>query len=297
MINLDNDVLNKERRKLFPKIGTLSNRLSLNTMNFLKQQNPFKFYHSFYFKHLKNYEKKQIRLKSSKSVSFLKLLSNAKNYFYSLPIKYDSSNEKQEIKPYTDLELNKLVNNSKINKINKNESTYNVSEINYIDFLKNKALINLYKSLRGNKKLRNINAKKKEENKILLDNNTNKSCFNMYMKNINNKINKTDKDNNNFNFKKLQKLQIKNYNHRYSKELMIEEYKFDKQEYEKKKEEKKFSVEFTKTKVDSLIEDNRNKKSKKNSMTSCDNIYKANIYWSNLRRPIVIYPSNSLIIK
>ena len=206
-------------------------------------------------------------------------------------------NEKKEIKPYTDLELNKFVNNSKINKINKIESTYNVSEINYIDFLKNKALINLYKSLRGNKKLRNINAKKKEENKILLDNNTNKSCFNMYMKNINNKINKTDKDNNNFNFKKLQKLQIKNYNHRYSKELMIEEYKFDKQEYEKKKEEKKFSVEFTKNKIDSLIEDNRNKKSKKNSMNSCDNIYKANIYWSNLRRPIVIYPSNSLIIK
>ena len=93
MINLDNDVLNKERRKLFPKIGTLSNRLSLNTMNFLKQQNPFKFYRTFYIKHIQNSQKNKTQSKPIKSVTFLSLLSKTQNHFYSLPIKYDSSIE------------------------------------------------------------------------------------------------------------------------------------------------------------------------------------------------------------
>ena len=291
MINLDNDVLNKERRKLFPKIDTLSNKFSLNTMNFLKKQNPFKFYRSFYFKHIKNYEKKQARLKSSKSVSFLKMLSKTQNYFFSVPIQYNSSNENNEIKSHMDLELNKFLYKSKMN-IRQNESAQNISEINYIDFLKNKALINLYKSLRKTKKSRNIKTNEKKENKQSLYNNANKSCINLYMKNINNKINDTVKNNNDYNYKKLQKLNIKNNKFMYNNKLKHDDFNFNKQKYEETKEDKKFNIKFIKNKNNSLNEDNKNQKNKNKLLASSDNIYKANIYWSNLRRPIVIYNSN-----
>ena len=291
MINLDNDVLNKERRKLFPKIDTLSNKFSLNTMNFLKKQNPFKFYRSFYLKHIKNYEKKQARLKSSKSVSFLKMLSKTQNYFFSVPIQYNSSNENNEIKSHMDLELNKFLYKSKMN-IRQNESAQNISEINYIDFLKNKALINLYKSLRKTKKSRNIKTNEKKENKQSLYNNTNKSCINLYKENINNKIKDTVKNNNNYNYKKLQKLHIKNNKFMYNNKLKHDDFNFNKQKYEETKEEKKFNIKFIKNKNNSLNEDNKNQKNKNKLLASSDNIYKANIYWSNLRRPIVIYNSN-----
>ena len=153
-------------------------------------------------------------------------------------------------------------------------------------------MINLYKSLRKTKKSRNIKTNEKKENKQSLYNNTNKSCINLYKKNINNKIKDTVKNNNNYNYKKLQKLHIKNNKFIYNNKLKHDEFNFNKQKYEETKEEKKFNIKFIKNKNNSLNEDNKNQKNKNKLLASSDNIHKANIYWSNLRRPIVIYNSN-----
>ena len=167
MINLNNDVLNKDRRQLFPKINTLSNKFSLNTMNFLKQQNPFKFYRTFYIKHIQNSQKNKTQSKPIKSVTFLSLLSKTQNHFYSLPIKYDSTIENNVTKSNRNLELNKLETDSKIKKEKGVEPDfiYDNNEINYIDFLKNKTLRNLHKYLMGSKEFNN-NFIKKKENKL-----------------------------------------------------------------------------------------------------------------------------------
>ena len=304
MINLNNDVLNKDRRQLFPKINTLSNKFSLNTMNFLKQQNPFKFYRTFYIKHIQNSQKNKTQSKPIKSETFLSLLSKTQNYFYSLPIKYDSTIENNVTKSNRNLELNKLETDSKI----KNEKgvepdfIYDNNEINYIDFLKNKTLRNLHKYLMGSKEFNN-NFIKKKENK-LKEKKRSKSSFNIYMENLENNLAKNKINNGkngifrnsiNSNFKQSRKLQTIKSEYGLHDKLIIEEYKYSKQKYEAKKEGKKFSIELNNNINRKSCGYSRNRKNKNKFLTS--NGYEIKVFWNNLRRPIIINSSNSVFIK
>ena len=306
MINLNNDVLNKDRRQLFPKINTLSNKFSLNTMNFLKQQNPFKFYRTFYIKHIQNSQKNKTQSKPIKSVTFLSLLSKTQNHFYSPPIKYDSTIENNVTKSNRNLELNKLETDSKI----KNEKgvepdfIYDNNEINYIDFLKNKTLRNLHKYLMGSKEFNN-NFIKKKENK-LKEKKISKSSFNIYMENLENNLAKNKINNGkngifrnsiNSNFKQSRKLQTIKSEHGLHDKLIIEEYKYSKQKYEAKKEGRKFSIELNNNINRKSCGYSRNRKNKNKFLTSNGSGYEIKVFWNNLRRPIIINSSNSVFIK
>ena len=306
MINLNNDVLNKDRRQLFPKINTLSNKFSLNTMNFLKQQNPFKFYRTFYIKHIQNSQKNKTQSKPIKSVTFLSLLSKTQNHFYSPPIKYDSTIENNVTKSNRNLELNKLETDSKI----KNEKgvepdfIYDNNEINYIDFLKNKTLRNLHKYLMGSKEFNN-NFIKKKENK-LKEKKRSKSSFNIYMENLENNLAKNKINNRkigifrnsiNSNFKQSRKLQTIKSEHGLHDKLIIEEYKYSKQKYEAKKEGRKFSIELNNNINRKSCGYSRNRKNKNKFLTSNGSGYEIKVFWNNLRRPIIINSSNSVFIK
>lgn len=306
MINLNNDVLNKDRRQLFPKINTLSNKFSLNTMNFLKQQNPFKFYRTFYIKHIQNSQKNKTQSKPIKSVTFLSLLSKTQNHFYSLPIKYDSTIENNVTKSNRNLELNKLETDSKIKKEKGVEPDfiYDNNEINYIDFLKNKTLRNLHKYLMGSKEFNN-NFIKKKENK-LKEKKRSKSSFNIYMENLENNLvkNKINNGKNgifrnsiNYNFKQSRKLQTIKSEYGLHDKLIIEEYKYSKQKYEAKKEGRKFSIELNNNINRKSCGYSRNRKNKNKFLTSNGSGYEIKVFWNNLRRPIIINSSNSVFIK
>ena len=306
MINLNNDVLNKDRRQLFPKINTLSNKFSLNTMNFLKQQNPFKFYRTFYIKHIQNSQKNKTQSKPIKSVTFLSLLSKTQNHFYSLPIKYDSSIENNVTKSNRNLELNKLETDSKIKKEKGVEPDfiYDNNEINYIDFLKNKTLRNLHKYLMGSKEFNN-NFIKKKENK-LKEKKRSKSSFNIYMENLENNLAKNKINNGkngifrnsiNSNFKQSRKLQTIKSEYGLHDKLIIEEYKYSKQKYGAKKEGKKFSIELNNNINRKSCGYSRNRKNKNKFLTSNGSGYEIKVFWNNLRRPIIINSSNSVFIK
>ena len=306
MINLNNDVLNKDRRQLFPKINTLSYKFSLNTMNFLKQQNPFKFYRTFYIKHIQNSQKNKTQSKPIKSVTFLSLLSKTQNHFYSLPIKYDSTIENNVTKSNRNLELNKLETDSKIKKEKGVEPDfiYDNNEINYIDFLKNKTLRNLHKYLMGSKEFNN-NFIKKKENK-LKEKKRSKSSFNIYMENLENNLAKNKINNGkngifrnsiNSNFKQSRKLQTIKSEHGLHDKLIIEEYKYSKQKYEAKKEGRKFSIELNNNINRKSCGYSRNRKNKNKFLTSNGSGYEIKVFWNNLRRPIIINSSNSVFIK
>lgn len=306
MINLNNDVLNKDRRQLFPKINTLSNKFSLNTMNFLKQQNPFKFYRTFYIKHIQNSQKNKTQSKPIKSVTFLSLLSKTQNHFYSLPIKYDSTIENNVTKSNRNLELNKLETDSKIKKEKGVEPDfiYDSNEINYIDFLKNKTLRNLHKYLMGSKEFNN-NFIKKKENK-LKEKKRSKSSFNIYMENLENNLAKNKINNGkngifrnsiNSNFKQSRKLQTIKSEYGLHDKLIIEEYKYSKQKYGAKKEGKKFSIELNNNINRKSCGYSRNRKNKNKFLTSNGSGYEIKVFWNNLRRPIIINSSNSVFIK
>ena len=306
MINLNNDVLNKDRRKLFPKINTLSNKFSLNTMNYLKQQDPLKFYRTFYFKHIKNSNKNKTQSKPVKSVSFLSLLSKVHNHFYSLPIKFDSSCENNVTKSNRNLELNKLETDSKIKKEKGVEPDfiYDNNEINYIDFLKNKTLRNLHEYLMGSKEFNN-NFIKKKENK-LKEKKRSKSSFNIYMENLENNLAKNKINNGkngifrnsiNSNFKQSRKLQTIKSEYGLHDKLIIEEYKYSKQKYGAKKEGKKFSIELNNNINRKSCGYSRNRKNKNKFLTSNGSGYEIKVFWNNLRRPIIINSSNSVFIK
>ena len=307
MINLNNDVLNRDRRKLFPKINTIDNKFSLNTINFLKQQNPFKFYRTFYFKHIKRTERKQIRLKKNKSVNCLSLLSKVQNHFYSLPIQYDSNCENNITKSNKNLELNKLESEPETKNETENgkDLLYYNKEINYIDFQKNKALKNLHKYLIGEKKM-NYKEVKNKTNTLLIKSKKSKSSFNIYMEAIENNLEKNKfndrirnifRNNNLSNLKISQKQQTIKSEYGCHNKLIIEGYKCSKPKFEKKNEENKFSIEFIKEKNKFLTNRSRNKNIPNNFLTSIVDTYKVNVFWSNLRRPIIINSSNSLSIK
>ena len=171
MINLCNDVLNKERRNLFPKIQTLEPKLSLYSLIFLKKQNPFKFYKSFYDKILKKSNKDFNRSKKIIKNNFeLSLLSKTQNYFYSVPIKYNY-NPKNFIIKHKDNHNNKNSDN-KIS-IKKDNSLINKSNSNAHDILHNTNLVKIHEYLiRNNDSIDYLSRIKK-----------NKSCKDIYMDN------------------------------------------------------------------------------------------------------------------
>ena len=301
MINLNNDVLNKDRRKLFPKINTLSDKFSLNTMKFLKQQNPFKFYRTFYLKYIKNTKRNKTCSKPSKSVNYLSLLSKTQNHFYSIPIKYDSTNKNNSINSKRNLELNKFANDSQI-KGNENDLIFDTNEINYIDFPKNKTLKNMHKYLISRKK-NNNNFITNKAKKIPKENKRSKSSSNIYLEKIennfeknkyNNRITNISRNNKNSSFKKSQEQQTIRSELQHQNKFIIEGYKYGKQKYEGKKETK-FRIKFIKNGNNFLC--NRNKKNKNNYLTSSDDNYKVKVFWNNLRRPLIINSSNSAFIK
>ena len=141
MINLCNDVLNQNRRNLFPKIQTLNNKLSLYSLIFLKNQNPLHFYKSFYKTIFKD-SNKYLKNKSHKNSSCLSLLSKTQNYYYSLPIKYKYNLGKIKTK-YND-------NQKNIVDVSKHNSLLKKNESNLLDLLHNKNLRKIHEYLVNN---------------------------------------------------------------------------------------------------------------------------------------------------
>ena len=277
MINLCNDVLNKERRNLFPKIPTLDNKLSLYSLIFLKQQNPYKFYKSFYDKMLiktnKNLNKESKN--NFKHNSFLSLLSKTQNYFYSVPIKYRYKPQQMEIK-YNENQKNNNFNNKMA--INKENSLINKSNSNARDLLNNKNLKVIHEYLVKNNDNNNLNKKKR-----------NQSCKDIYMESdndesesdnsiINDKVSRGQQtiSNNDINcFENKNCNEIENYNN-FKKDIKHKNEKLIKYRIKKEEKKKKFTINFEKKKSEIY-------KKKNNSCTN-----KINIIWKNLRRPITM---------
>ena len=293
MINLCNDVLNKDRRNMFPKIQTLNTKLSLYSLIFIRQQNPLKFYKSFLIK-LKDRKKNLSKpyKKISKNNSYLSLLSKTQNNFYSVPISYNNCNNNYHsakiiYRPnfrdiyHNDKNLNNIMNMKKEKSL-KNSLVYNTQ--NNKDILNNKNLKKVHQYLikyKDNNK--NINKKKKS-----------KSSNDIYMENV-------DKDtdsNNSFINDKISRGQQtiynkynlnKNKNNEYKEKLdiikEIELYK-NKEKYniDKKTKKKKFTITFIKN------------RDKVNNLKKIGNNNKIKVLWRNLRRPINMNFNSSINI-
>ena len=281
MINLCNDVLNKERRNLFPKIPTLDNKLSLYSLIFLKQQNPYKFYKSFYDKILmktnKNLNKKT--KKPFKQNSFLSLLSKSQNYFYSVPIKYRYKPQNLEIKNKESQKNNDLNN---IMTINREHSLINKSSF-AMDLLHNKNLKIIHEYIVKNNDSNNLSKKKR-----------NQSCKDIYMDSeksenesnnsiINDKVSRGQQtiSNNaiinyfvNKNYNEIEKMEK---NNGLKTDIKYKNEKLIKYRIKKEDKKKKFTINFEKRNSAIYYK-------KKNN--SCTN--KINIIWRNLRRPITM---------
>lgn len=284
MINLCNDVLNKERRNLFPKIQTLNHRLSLYSLFFLKKQNPLKFYKSFYDKIVKKVNNNNLNNlnKSQKPIrnnSYLSLLSKTQNDFYSVPIKYKYKPKNLIIK------YNKNHNNNMNNIIPiKNDiSLINKSNSNISDLLHNKNLMKIHEYLVKNNDSNITNKIRK-----------NKSCKDIYMDNrddesesensiINDKISRGQQTiSNGRNFNEIEKNEEVDDKNIFKKDKIL---KKEKKIYiiKKKEKKKKFTIDFYK---------NKSKIYYKKKNNSCNN--EINIIWKNLRRPIVMNFNSSL---
>ena len=285
MINLCNDVLNKERRNLFPKIQTLDHKLSLYSLFILKKQNPLKFYKSFYDKIIKKTNSNNLN-KSKKSVrnhnsSYLSLLSKTQNYFYSVPIKYNF-NPKNFVIKYNK-NHNNYLNLNNIIPTKKDNSLINMNNSNTVDLLHNKNLIKIHEYLVKNNDS-NINNKIRK----------NKSCRDIYMGNrddesesensiINDKISRGQQTiSNGRDYNENEKNEEIDINNEYKKEQKFKEEKI-KYIIKKKEKKKKFTIDFYK---------NRPKDYYKKKNNICNN--EINIIWRNLRRPIVMNFNSSL---
>ena len=323
MINLNNDVLNEDRRKLFPKINTMSNKFSYNTMTFLKKQKPFNYYRSFYYKYIEKQKRNKFRFKESKSpVDSLSILSKTRNFYFSLPIQFDSSLVNNISKNEQNLELNKF--QKEFRSRNKSNLLYENSQINYIDFSRHKTLKTLHMSLMGSKKYSGNSMDmieiKKENVKILRIQKRSKSCIDAQIKKeIVNKNEKEKeiikKDLNRYNFnkrlksrnsieKKSQEQQTieseytnnkesnndKNKNEFKITNVYIESSKQSLPKKEHKKEINKFNIKYLKPKRLSVRAINQNYKNS-NLNNEGDKI-KVKVFWSNLRRPLIF---NSLL--
>ena len=250
MFNLCNDVLNKERRNLFPKIQTIHNKLSLCSLIFLYKQNPLKFYKSFYDKISKASNKTFYNTRMpTKNNSSLSLMSNTHNYFYSVPIKYNYKPEKI-ITKYSRDHTNQSISN--ILSLKKENSIKNKSNINQNNFLNNKNLKIIHEYLvKDNENTQNIKNKIKK----------NFSCKDIYMEDrkdesqsdnsiINDKISRGQQTN--FNGQKNYQNEIKKEieKNNYFKEGKKQNNSTEKKKYIIKKEEKKkkFTIKFEKKK-------------------------------------------------
>ena len=281
MINLCNDVLNKERRNLFPKIPTLDNKLSLYSLIFLKQQNPYKFYKSFYDKIFMKTNKNSNKAtkKPFKQNSFLSLLSKSQNYFYSVPIKYRYKPQKFDIKNKESQKNNDMNN---IMTINKENSLINKSSF-AMDLLHNKNLKIIHEYLVKNNDSNNLSKKKRNQSckDIYMESENNESESNNSI--INDKVSRGQQtisnnaiinyfESNNYNeIKKIEK------NNGFKTDVKYKNEKLIKYRIKREEKKKKFTINFEKRNSAIYYK-------KKNN--SCNN--KINIIWRNLRRPITM---------
>lgn len=281
MFNLCNDVLNKERRNLFPKIPTLDNKLSLYSLIFLKQQNPYKFYKSFYDKILMktNNNLNKNTKKPFKQNSFLSLLSKSQNYFYSVPIKYTYKPQKLEKKNKESQKNNDLNN---IMAINKEHSLINKSSF-AMDLLHNKNLKIIHEYLVKNNDSNNLSKKKRNQSckDIYMESEKNESESNNSI--INDKVSRGQQTiyNNaiinyfeNKNYNEIEKIEK---NNGFKTDIKYKNEKLIKYRIKKEDKKKKFTINFEKRNSAIYYK-------KKNN--SCTN--KINIIWRNLRRPITM---------
>lgn len=276
MINLCNDILNKSRRNMFPKIPTLENKISLNSLIFLKKQNPFKFYKSFYnkilkkpYKNINSYEKNFI-----KNNNLLSLLSKSQNNFYSVPIKYNSCsqrliNNNDYYKSFLNNEKQIKLTNSLINKKNNLNTTNTLNYKNlkkvHENLLKNKDYIFNYK-MKNYKSSKNIHKKNNENNSDIKSSKAN------------DKISRGQQTIDNINFEESSKQKEQNKSMKNLK-------KYENNNKSKNKTfetNKKFTIDFIKK---------RNKLYNKKKSYS-DN--KINVIWRNLRRPISMKFSSNM---
>ena len=326
MINLNNDVLNEDRRKLFPKINTMSNKFSFNTMTFLKKQKPLNYYRSFYYKYIEKQKRNKIHFKESKSpVDSLSILSKTRNFYFSLPIQFDSSNINNISKNEQNLELNKF--KKEFRSRNKNNLLYENSQIHYIDFSRHKTLKNLHMSLIGGKKYSgnsmDVIGIKNENDKLLRIKKRSKSYIEAKIKNESENKDEKGKEMIKKNFvrynftkrlksrnsieKKSQEQQTieseytnnkenkesnndKNTNELNKDKIYIESSKHSFPNDEHKKEENKFNIKYLKPKKLSVRAINQNFKN--GNVNKVGDKFKVKVFWSNLRRPLIF---NSLI--
>ena len=269
MINLCNDVLNKDRRNMFPKIKSLDNKLSLHSIIFLKKQNPFKYYKSFYNKMVKKPDKNvnKQNTKLIKNSSVLSLLSKTQNHFYCVPIKYkykpDNIIFKYNIKDYNSR------NNTK--NIIKNKKENSLINNNNLDFLNNTNLKSIHEYL----------LKSKNNNMFMNEKKQYKSYNDIFMEDINEDIfsnNSIKKDKISRGQQTISKNYILNENQKNEEIEKLKNYKEievyinnkkEKNKNNKKEKNQKFTISF-------------NKNSSKNN----NNINKINVLWRNLRRPV-----------
>ena len=289
MINLCNDVLNKDRRNMFPKINTLTDKLSLYSLIFLRQQNPFKFYKSFYDKIMKksyiNENRKNMHLAKSNSLS---LLSKTQNRFYCVPINYNRRTNNTIFKYNTKDTYN-------INTYNKNN--YKNKNKNHIITLKRENFFGEHK--KNNLISLNNNDLKKVQLYLLRTNRNEKikfkkkkksrSCIDILMENNNiNNNNKDSDSNNSIMNEKISRGQQTIYSNRIFREKDNNEDIIDKYQgidvyKNKKKEEYKTTKKEKKKKLTFSFFTRNNPKNKNNN-----NINEIKVIWKNLRRPISI---------
>ena len=311
MINLNNDVLNEDRRKLFPKIHTMSNKFSFNTMAFLKQQKPYNNYHSFYYKYIEKQKRKKFHFMEKKSpVNSLSIISKTRNFYFSLPIKIDTSFANSISTYDRNLELNKF--QKEFHTRNRNYLRYENSQINYIDFSRHKELQNLHNNLMGEKKYSGNSMDKigikNESIKLLKKYKRNKSY-----------VNKRINDNNNLNEILKKNLNIKNFNKRlrnnisnnkisreqqtidseftnikeeisYKNELkknstFNDGYKYSSPKKKYDEEGNKFNIKFLNNKKLNVRAMSRN--DKKSNLNNLGDKFTVKVFWSNMKKPLI----------
>ncbi len=308
MFNLNNDVLNRERRKLFPKIYTITHRLSLNSLKYLKSQKPFKFYHSFIKKYFP--KKKKTQNESCYSSQIISLISSSRNSYFSLPIKISSSSCEYNSSKYSqDMELNQLEKKQFIS--NKSKMVFDKKQILYIDFLKNKDLNNLQNKLiqpkiykvTNLKKIKNYNDELFEENKrsnSCLNNNISKNMTNKYENSATKNKNNESSTNINLKTKRSQEQQTDESEFSYNKVVKNKIYK--QRQQESKNNEMIFEKYYRENNDNSRKMNKfynnfiKNNDDKKEDMNLSGNKY-IKIYWKNLRKPIYIKSSKFIDIK
>ena len=287
MLNLNNDVLNRERRKLFPKIYTITHRLSLNSLKLLKSQKPFKFYRAFIKKYFP--KKKRIQNESCYSSQIISLVSSSRNSYFSLPIKISSSCEYNSSKYSQDMELNQLKKKPFFS--NKNKMMLDKKQILYIDFLKNKDLKNLQNKLilEENKRSKSCvnnnisqNMANKYENSATKNKNT-ESSSNINLKTKRSQEQQTDETE--FTYNKVDNNKIYKQKQQESKNNEIIFEKYYRENSNNSRKINKFYNHFRKN-----IDD------KKDEMNLSGKKY-IKIYWKNLRKPIYIKSSKFIDIK